>query len=49
MMTEIAYKQRQNMSQESIERYVENFMKKADRYGDGKIGKEEFYKFYKGH
>jgi Ca2+-binding EF-hand superfamily protein len=48
MMIEIAYRQRKNMSQESIDRYVENFMSKADLYGDGRIGRAEFYKFYKG-
>jgi len=40
LIREIAFKRRKRVSEDVIEDYVENFMMKADRYGDGKIGKE---------
>lgn len=46
MMTELAFRRKKTMSQEAINRYVDNFMKKADVYGDGKISREDFCQFY---
>lgn len=47
MIRDLAAKKHQNLTAEKLESYVETYMKEADTSRNGKIDKEEFYRFYK--
>ena len=47
MIRDLASKRRQSLDAEKLDSYVETYMREADTSRNGKIDKEEFYRFYK--
>ena len=48
MLKQLARKKGKDPTPEEIEVYTERFMRKTDVKGDGKIGRNQFFNYYKG-
>jgi Ca2+-binding EF-hand superfamily protein len=47
MIKDLGQRKQRNMTAESLNKYVTEYIKKADTNRDGKINKDEFYNFYR--